>query len=176
LIELRPWSDGDLRVAERCLADHAMMEHLGGPQSRAQILDAHARYLDAGRSGTGQMFAVVLGASSEPVGSIGYWEKTWRDELVYEAGWMIYTEHQGRGLAGGAVAMLIPRLPRDHGRRLLHAFPSVANPPSNEICRKSGFTNLGEVAFEYPPGHPMQCNDWCLDLAATFNSTLGSAI
>jgi RimJ/RimL family protein N-acetyltransferase len=134
LIELRPWSDGDLRVAERCLADPEMMEHLGGPQSRVQILEAHARYLDAGRSGTGQMFEVVLGASSEPVGSIGYWKKTWQDQLVYEAGWMIYTEHQGRGLASEAVAMLIPRLTRDHGRRFLLAFPSVANPPSNEIC------------------------------------------
>ena len=32
------------------------------------------------------------------------------------------------------------------------------------ICRKLGFTLLGPVDFEYPPGHPMRCNDWRLEL------------
>jgi RimJ/RimL family protein N-acetyltransferase len=60
--------------------------------------------------------------------------------------------------------MLVTQLRRDHVRRFLHAFPSIANAPSNGICRKAGFTNVGDVQFEYPPGHSMQCNDWCVDL------------
>jgi hypothetical protein len=43
-------------------------------------------------------------------------------------------------------------------------FPSVVNAPSNAICRKLGFTLLGEHEFEYPKGNFMQCNDWRLDL------------
>jgi RimJ/RimL family protein N-acetyltransferase len=93
-----------------------------------------------------------------------HWDKVWREELIAETGWMIFPEYQGRGLASEAVAMLVTQLRRDRVRRFLHAFPSIANAPSNGICRKAGFTNLGEVQFEYPPGHSMQCNDWCVDL------------
>jgi RimJ/RimL family protein N-acetyltransferase len=48
----------------------------------------------------------------------------------------------------------------------MHAFPSVTNPPSNAICRKLGFTLMGEYDFEYPVGHLLRCNDWRLDLEA----------
>jgi hypothetical protein len=50
--------------------------------------------------------------------------------------------------------------------RFVHAFPSVANAPSNAICRKLGFTLLEECEFEYPRGSFMRCNDWRLDLFA----------
>jgi RimJ/RimL family protein N-acetyltransferase len=170
MIELLPWSDDDLWVAERLLTDPVMMEHLGGPQSHEQILDAHRRYLDTGVSGKGAMFKIVLGPVPDVVGSIGYWDKTWRDELVYETGWMIFPAYQGRGLASEALAMLVARLRAEHGRQFLHAYPSVANGPSNAICRKQGFANLGECEFEYPVGNALRCNDWRLDLllAPTF--------
>jgi hypothetical protein len=44
------------------------------------------------------------------------------------------------------------------------AFPSIANAPSNAICRKLGFTLIEECEFEYPKGSFMRCNDWRLDL------------
>jgi RimJ/RimL family protein N-acetyltransferase len=164
MIELVPWSEADLWVVERFLSDPEMMRHLGGPQSREQILDAHARYLETGRSGSGGMFTVVSTPDSAVVGNIGYWDKSWRDEPVFETGWMIFPEYQGRGLATEALAALIERVRIEHARRFLHAFPDVGNGPSNALCRKAGFTNLGECAFEYPPGHPLRCNDWQLDL------------
>jgi RimJ/RimL family protein N-acetyltransferase len=52
----------------------------------------------------------------------------------------------------------------ENQRRFMHAYPSVENAPSNAICRKLGFTLLGEHEFEYPPGQFMRCNDWRLDL------------
>ena len=56
---------------------------------------------------------------------------------------------------------------RSEGKhRFVHAFPSVENAPSNAICRKVGFTLLGERDFEYPPGHSMRSNDWRFDLSA----------
>jgi RimJ/RimL family protein N-acetyltransferase len=165
MIELLPWSDDDLWVAERLLSDPVMMKHLGGPQSDEQILDAHTRFLNTGVSGKGAMFKVVLGPASDVVGNIGYWDKTWRDELVYETGWMIFPAYQRRGLASEALAMLVARLRGEHVRRFLHAYPSVANEPSNAICRKQGFANVGECELEYPVGHEMRCNDWRLDLS-----------
>jgi hypothetical protein len=40
----------------------------------------------------------------------------------------------------------------------------VAHGASNGVCRKAGFTLLGEVDFEYPKGTPIRSNDWRLDL------------
>jgi RimJ/RimL family protein N-acetyltransferase len=164
-IALLPWSDDDLWAVERFLTDPEMMRHLGGPQSHEQVLDQHERFLDAGRSGTGEMFKIVLPPASDAIGNIGYWDKTWRDELIYETGWMILPEYQGRGYASEALAMLVARLRREHADRSLHAFPAMTNGASNALCRKLGFTNLGEHEFEYPAGHPLQCNDWRLDLS-----------
>ena len=47
----------------------------------------------------------------------------------------------------------------------MHAFPSVENAPSNAVCRRLGFELVEECESEYPPGTPMRCNDWRLDLA-----------
>ncbi|KAB1904108.1 GNAT family N-acetyltransferase, partial [Micromonospora sp. AMSO31t] len=52
-----------------------------------------------------------------------------------------------------------------HGdRRFAHAYPAVDHPASNAVCRKAGFTLLGETEFEYPPGHLMRSNDWRVEL------------
>lgn len=71
---------------------------------------------------------------------------------------------QGQGIAGRATAQAIARARADGKHRLLHAFTSVENPPLNALCRKLGFTLLGECEFEYPKGHFMRRNDWRLDL------------
>jgi RimJ/RimL family protein N-acetyltransferase len=165
VIELRPWSEEDQPLVARELADPSMMEHLGGPQSPEQIAAAHRRYLDTAATGKGAMFKVVLlDSPSDVVGSVGYWDRTWRGEVVYEAGWAVFPEHQGRGLASRAVAALVERARLEARHRYLHAFPSVANAPSNGVCRKVGFVELGQCDFEYPAGRFMRCNDWRLDL------------
>ena len=38
-------------------------------------------------------------ASGAAVGSVGFWTKEWRDERVYEIGWMVVPEFQGRRIA-----------------------------------------------------------------------------
>jgi RimJ/RimL family protein N-acetyltransferase len=100
------------------------------------------------------------------VGSIGYWERTWRGQTVYETGWAIVPEFQGRGFASAAATLLIQNLRPVAVHRFLHAFPSPDNAPSNAICRKLGFALLGEHDFEYPPGQVMRSNDWRFDLRA----------
>ena len=79
---------------------------------------------------------------------------------------MVVPEFQGRGIAGTAAAQAIELAQREGKHRFMHAFPSVDNAPSNEICRGLGFELLEACEFEYPKGHFMSCNDWRLDLRA----------
>ena len=142
-----------------------MMEHVGGPESPGAIAKRHRRYAKRGS----RQFKIVDEATGEGVGWVGYWEREWRGEDVYETGWAVLPDFQGRGIAAAATLALIARARTEGGRRYLHAFPSVDNTPSNAICRKTGFTLLGVFDFEYPPGNPLRCNDWFVDLRADYD-------
>nr|WP_238177425.1 GNAT family N-acetyltransferase [Kribbella sp. VKM Ac-2566] len=48
------------------------------------------------------MFVIVT-EDGERAGLIGYWEHSESDETVWETGWAILPEFQGRGLATAAV-------------------------------------------------------------------------
>jgi RimJ/RimL family protein N-acetyltransferase len=163
-VRLEDWADGDLPLLRRVMGDPAMTQHLGGPESDEKLVERQERYERIRDTGTGRMFKIVDEASGEGVGSVGYWEKEWRDQQVYETGWSVLPEFQGRGIAGAATAQAIEAARVENKHRWLHAFPSVDNAPSNAICRKLGFTLLGAFDFEYPPGNPLSCNDWRLDL------------
>jgi RimJ/RimL family protein N-acetyltransferase len=161
-VHLEPWGEGDLVLLEKLMGDPAMTEHLGGPESHEKILARQARYEDADLG----IFKIVDEATGDPVGSVVYWERTWRGDEVYEIGWSVLPAFQGRGIAAMATAQAIATAKAEGKHRYLHAFPSVDNAASNAICRKLGFTLVEECEFEYPPGHLMQCNDWRLDLSA----------
>jgi len=161
---IEPWAEGDLPLLEQLVGDPGMMRHLGGPESPDKIAARHLRYLDPGLRGEGRMFRIVDPLDGAAVGSVGYWERSWDGDDVYEIGWAVVPAAQGRGLARTATALAIEQARAEQRHHRLHAFPSAGNPPSNAICRRLGFTLLGEVPFEYPPGQMMQCNDWRLDL------------
>jgi len=160
-VRIEPWGPDDRPLLEQTLSDPEMTRHLGGPERPEKIAKRQARYE---RPGSGQ-FKIVLEPTGEGVGWVGYWERTWEGDEVYEIGWSVLAAFQGRGIAARATkqALEAARLERKH--RFVHAFPSVANAPSNAVCRKVGFTFLGEHDFEYPPGNALRCNDWRLDLS-----------
>jgi RimJ/RimL family protein N-acetyltransferase len=164
-VRIEPWSDGDLGLLRRANAPE-MTKHLGGPETEEQLLVRHRRYVDVDGTENGRMFRVVLLPEGVAVGTVGYWERTWRDETVYETGWGVVPEFQGRGIAAAAATAVVERAGAERKHRHLHAFPSVGNPASNAICRKAGFSLVAECDFEYPPGNFMRCNDWSLDLTA----------
>jgi RimJ/RimL family protein N-acetyltransferase len=166
-VALQPWSDDDLPLLEKLLGDPDMMTHLGGPENPEQIRKRHQRYLRLPESGPDRMFKIVWGPKAEAVGSIGYWEKNWRDQVVYETGWSILPAYQGRGIATKAAEAVIALARQEQRHRFLHAFPSVSNAASNAICRKLGFSLIEECQFEYPPGNVLTVNDWRLDLFGT---------
>ena len=164
-VRLEPWGPGDLPLLQKLLGDPAMTEHIGGPESSQQIAERHERYLRSDPS-KGRLFKIVTESDGEAVGWVGYWERRWRDEDVFEIGWSVLPAYQGRGIASKGTAQALARARSDGTRRFVHAFPSVENLPSNAICRKVGFTFVETCEFEYPPGHFMACNDWKFDLRA----------
>ena len=162
---LKPWTVEDLPLIQQLMSDPDVMAHLGGPETPEQIERRNKRYAYLAENGIDRMFKIGLASNSEPVGKIGYWKKNWRDQLVYEMGWMVLPAYHGRGIATKAGQAVIEILRKEKRFPYVHAFPSVSNPASNAICRKLGFSLMEECQFEYPPGHSMTVNDWRLDLS-----------
>lgn len=183
-MELVPWSEEDLPLLQQLSGDPEMTKHIGGPESPEKTLRRHARYVhiaktgsDAARQlpladghglrpGAAWVFKIAMEHEGEGVGSIAFWERTWRDRLVYEMGWSVLPAFQGQSIATNAAAVVVAKARLERNHRFMHAFPSPANAPSNAICRKVGFPLIEECEFEYPPGSVMRVNDWCLDLFA----------
>jgi RimJ/RimL family protein N-acetyltransferase len=167
-IRIEPWGEGDQPLLERIMGDPAMTEHLGGPESPEKIADRQKRYVALPSTGTGWMFKVVDAETGEGLGSVGYWERPEGDDTVYETGWSVLPEFQGRGIATAATAQCIELARAERKHRYLHAYPSVENHASNAICRKLGFELVGLDEYEYPKdsGNIMRCNDFRLDLFA----------
>jgi RimJ/RimL family protein N-acetyltransferase len=161
-IRLRAWTQADLGLLQRANTPE-MMEHLGGPETEDQLLDRHHRYLQLKEPAAGQMLAILL-PDGQPAGVIGYWVRLWEQEQVYETGWHVLPGLQGRGIATGAAREISALARAQHRLAHLHAFPATDHPASNAVCRKAGFTLLGEADIEYPPGSFMRCNNWRLEL------------
>jgi RimJ/RimL family protein N-acetyltransferase len=164
-VRIDPWRDTDRFLdLQRRINAPEMMTHLGGPETDEQVIARHKRYAGIAEKGTGRMFGVVVLPEGEAAGGIGYWETELRGEQIYETGWSVLPEYQGRGIAVAAGEAVIASAAAERKHRYLHAFPKVTNPASNAICRKLAFELLGEMDFEYPKGHPIRCNNWRFDL------------
>jgi len=166
-VTVRPYSDGDLAVLERTLGDPRMMTHLGGPESAEKLRDRHRKFSALSADPTsGCVFVILVGNREVAAGTVGYWEKEWDGQKVWETGWSVLPEFQGQGIATAATALVIRLVAKHRSYRYLMSYPSVRNDPSNAICRKLGFALLRESEFEYPPGSSsfLRCNIWRLDL------------
>lgn len=166
-IRLEPWADDNacldlLRQANT----PEMTAHLGGPETEEQLAARHVRYLETNRSGKGRMCSIASLPGRETAGGIGYWETLHHGETAYEIGWNVLPAHQGRGIAVAATAAALALAKSERKHRYLFAFPSVDNAASNAVCRKNGFSFVGECEFEYPKGNFMRCNEWRIDLEA----------
>jgi RimJ/RimL family protein N-acetyltransferase len=124
------------------------------------LADRQRRYAQPGSG----MYKIVDDETGEGVGSVGFWERDWQGETVFETGWSVIPAFQGRGIAAEATRQALELAKETGKHRFVHAYPKVENDASNAICRKLGFEFLGAHDFEYPPGNPIRCNDWRYDL------------
>lgn len=162
-IRLDSWSENDLGLLERLNAPE-MTEHLGGPESPEKLADRLRRYIAASQSDNAHAFRIMVEPEGAAVGFVGFWEIEWKGALVYEMGWSVVPEYQGRGIASAAAATVVALAGTNAKFDSIHAFPSVDNGPSNGICRRLGFQLLGECDVEYPKGRWMRVNDWQMAL------------
>jgi RimJ/RimL family protein N-acetyltransferase len=161
---LERWDDRAPELQRRANTPQ-MQQFLAGVEPEEALVSRHRRILDGIRQGTTEMFLIVVDDAG-PVGSVGYWQKQWRGETVYELGWKVLPEFQGHGLASRALTRTLAHAAGQDRIRWGHAFPRIDNAASNGLCRRTGFELLDEVDFEFPKGNPLRCNDWRYDLAA----------
>ena len=159
VIAIEKYSEKDSTLLKKLLGDPIMMEHLGGPEKEDKIEERHLKYLNL--SGC---YTILYGHEKIAAGWIGYWAREWNNETIWETGWNVLPQFQRKGIATLATKMVLEKIKEEKDYRDIHAFPAIDNPPSNAICRKAGFTLVGEVEIEYPKGNLMKCNDWKYEL------------
>jgi RimJ/RimL family protein N-acetyltransferase len=155
-MRLEPYNDADLWLTVALETDPAVMRELGGPIDRERLPEIHRRRVED------PWWFKIVAEPDAAVGAIGVWASSHGEVELWEAGWMVLPAHQGRGIAGAAVAALVDRVTADPGIPSIHAFPPVGNAPSNALCRRSGFVLLGETHVDYA-GRRLHCNHWSRD-------------
>ena len=162
-MKLEMMVEGDVELRVRLETDVRVMAELGGPRPREDIERAHAKSLALAAEGKCWPLRIILDEGSLPAGGVDVFESSHGEEAIYEIGWMILPEFQHRGLAGRAVREVLERARKERKFGHVHAFPAVTNGPSNRICEKNGFVNLGECEVEFA-GRRLRCNHWRIDL------------
>ena len=159
-MQLATYTDADFALTEALETDPEVMRELGGPIDPAKLPAIHRR-----RLGDPWWFKIVDTAGGPALGTIGVWETRHGADELHETGWMVLPAHQGRGVASAALTLLIARVKAEPRFPSMHAFPPVTNAPSNALCRKFGFTLLGQEDFVYS-GRTLRCNHWRLETPA----------
>jgi RimJ/RimL family protein N-acetyltransferase len=164
-MELVPYADEHLWLTEALETNEHVMAELGGAWPRDAIPGIHARRLESIAGGT-WLFTIVPEPGSAPVGMIGIFDSDLDGSPISEAFWLILPAHQGRGYASEALRMVLERAHAEARWGPIHAFSGITNGPSNALCRKSGFTLVGEREIDYG-GRTLRCNHWMLERTAT---------
>jgi RimJ/RimL family protein N-acetyltransferase len=160
-VELIRYGEGDLALTEALESDPEVMRELGGPVDRADLVDVHRR-----RARDNEwFFKIIPEVAGPPAGTIGIWDSEFHGTPIHEVGWMVLPAFQGRGIATGAVELLIQRARAGAPFERIHAFPGVSNAPSNALCRKFGFELSDESDFQFRD-RTLRCNHWELDVRA----------
>ncbi|MFH8251614.1 GNAT family N-acetyltransferase [Microbacterium sp. B2969] len=160
-VTLRRWSVDDLPVLERANTAE-MTRFLGGPETSAQVVARHARYLRLWETGEAHMFRIDV--DGVPAGSIGWWHVEHGGRPAYETGWGVEPGWQGRGVATEALRQVIADVRADGERDLLVAYPGVENSGSNALCRRAGFAHTGSDTAPWRGGE-LTFNVWELDMS-----------
>jgi RimJ/RimL family protein N-acetyltransferase len=160
-LEVMTEEDAELRI--RMETDPRMMTELGGPRPREDIERAHAKSLVLAAEGECWPLKVIPDGSTSPAGDVMIFPSTHDGEDIYEIGWMILPEFQGRGVASWAVREMLGRARAERKFGRIHAFPGVTNAASNRVCEKNGFTKVGQADVEFA-GHHLRVNHWRIEL------------
>jgi RimJ/RimL family protein N-acetyltransferase len=160
-LEMMTAADVELRL--RTETDPVMMAELGGPRPPEDIKRAHATSLAMAAEGRCWPLKVIPDGSAAAAGWVDVFESCHQGETIYEIGWMVLPEFQNRGIASQAVGTVLDKARAERKFGQIHAFPTVTNGPSNRLCEKHGFVNLGVCEFGFA-GRTLRCRHWRIDL------------
>ncbi|HEX2025721.1 MAG TPA: GNAT family N-acetyltransferase [Actinomycetota bacterium] len=163
---LRPITNDDLPLYEELLVDPATMAELGGPISRDGLAEKLRGIVEDVEARRTWYFVILPDDEAEPAGTVCVWSHDWNGQEISEIGWMVLPRFQGRGLATRAVRTVLRRAGGEARWDVIHAFPAVTNAPSNAICRKTGFSLVGQADIDYA-GRVLRCNHWRVDVRPT---------
>jgi RimJ/RimL family protein N-acetyltransferase len=160
---LRRVSTADLDSYVRMRCDAAMMAYLGGPRPVEEMESKLQR--DVAGAAADREWTLMICPGDDPTvvaGTVTLWPHEVNGAQLSEIGWMVLPEYQGRGLAKRAVAEVMRRAFIDRRWGRIHAFPDVANAPSNAICASLAFTLEGQQDFAFA-GKIFRVNHWVIE-------------
>jgi RimJ/RimL family protein N-acetyltransferase len=163
-VRLRDITMDDLPLYERLVTDPETMSELGGPLPRDGLTDKLRGIVEDVT--TGRVWYSVILPDDDPAvtaGTVCIWRHEQDGEDIAEMGWMVLPAFQGRGLATAAVRSLLDRARAERRWDVIHAYPGITNGASNAICRKAGFSLVGQRDIDYV-GRILRANHWRLDL------------
>jgi RimJ/RimL family protein N-acetyltransferase len=163
-VELRNIESDDLELYEAIHCDPRMMSDLGGPLPREGLAEKLRRDAATTESGETWVLKIIPDYESDTAaGTVAVWDHEVDGETVTEIGWMVLPDFQGRGMGSEAVRAVLDRARSERRWNVLNAYPPVSNARSNAMCRKMGFTKIGELDFHFRD-RVLRCNQWQLDL------------
>jgi RimJ/RimL family protein N-acetyltransferase len=161
-VQLRPYTDADRPLTVALETDPVVKRDLGGVLDAEEAERIHRERLE--RMGQGELFYTVrVGEDPEAIGIAAVFATPWDGGVVHEAGIMLRPDRIARGVGLATLAQLAQRARTELGLERLHGFTAVGNEGGNTICRRLGWTLLGECDLDYE-GRPLRCNHWVLDL------------
>lgn len=163
-MRLRNVTSDDLDLYIGMFSDPSVMAELGGPLSSDEISEKLRADVAAAASDSAWVLAILPDETAgRAVGNISIWMSERDGEALVEMGWMLLREFHGRGYGSEAAHLALLRALAEDRWRVIHAFPGITNTASNAMCRKNGFTMLGETEVDYR-GHVVLANHWRVDL------------
>ncbi|WP_432201575.1 GNAT family N-acetyltransferase [Erythrobacter sp. W53] len=154
---LRQIGEDDVEAHLQTLNSGRVMERLGGPRTRDEIAQKHAKTRASyAEEGFGFLFAYEL-TTGELVGHCGM--KRVDNEHApnlgdHEIGWLIRDDRWRMGYAEEAVRAIMGWAFRDHDAPHLVALTSTANAGSWNLMQKLGMERRADLDFtdpEFPP-------------------------
>ncbi len=148
---LREWRDEDAEPLAKMSADAAVMEHLGGPMSRAESDAAMMRCRARRAAGMGPWALEAPGVASF-VGFVGLMHTSFEAPFTpcVEVLWRLAREHWGKGYASEAARASLREGFEVHELDAIVSFTVLANVRSQRVMERIGMTRSHRDDFDHP--------------------------
>jgi [ribosomal protein S5]-alanine N-acetyltransferase len=144
----RPWSPGDLPLAEALWGDLEVTRFIGGPFTPQEIQDRLNAEIDLFSKHKIQYWPIFLLESHEHAGCAGL--RPYRPKhRIFELGVHLRPSYWGRGLAEEAARAIIKFAFQNAGAKAIFAGHHPANSASQHLISKLGFRRTHDEF--YPP-------------------------